>query len=146
MDIARTQALRSPTPSRESIDDRASSRPLVKSWSRRDDVWVKPLDEGQEREFRYLSQQRGGWLRLLALQRFLVAACVCVTAAVVAGAVAAAAGANWLLFAVAVAVVLAVVLALPVLAPERAVRLSVQATIPTEAAMKRGERNRSWPG
>lgn len=73
----------------------------------------------QGREYEHLAQQRGSWQRVSMPWRFLIAACVCATAAAIAGAVAAAAGADWLLFGLAGAALFAAVLSLPVLSPTR---------------------------
>ena len=107
---------------------------------------MDPLDPGQEREVAFARSQRTAWVNLSPLRRVLGATAVVIPLTAISAGIAALADGRWVVVALGVAA-LGMLAVLPhVLMPERMLRASVRMTTPTGEAMKRGDRNKSWPG
>lgn len=106
---------------------------------------MKELDPNQEREVAFVRTQRTAWVNLSPGKRWLGLAGVVVTLGLLAAVLAAAADGPWLAIGLGMAGVMALLVLPHVLMPERMLRTSAR-IMPTEDAMKRGDKNMNWPG
>ncbi len=107
---------------------------------------VKPLDAGQERELAYATSQPGSWALLSWPRRLLLAVVTSAAVGLAMCGLAAGAGGPWGLVGLAAFAGMFLLLLFPILAPERVMRASIRATVPTADSMDRGSRNKYWPG
>jgi hypothetical protein len=109
---------------------------------------MKPLDAGQQRELAFLRAQQSAEQKLGAANRWALAAGIAVAPALVVGLIALTAG-GWRLALGLGLSTLVVMVALQVprlLSPDKAAEWAVRASLPTEESMRRGGKNRGWPG
>jgi hypothetical protein len=110
------------------------------------DDGVQPLDPGQRRELEYQLAQSGSWVHLSFLRRFLAATAMAAAGGSAFAFFVALAEGPWLLVGLLFFAVCDLSMLPTVLAPVRAAEWGIRLTFPTAEAMKRGDRNRSWPG
>lgn len=104
------------------------------------------FDAGQKAEAAFIASQPSAWVNMTRRRRWVTAVAVATVCGLIVGAITALADGPWLLMGLLAFAFFGVCLLPSVVAPARTIAWSVRASRPTAKAMKRGEKNRSWPG